>query len=86
MKLTREDKKQLIEWGHLEDDFPQIEQAMNNTFYMLGGKIISRKKAIELLGRTKYLSGISRSAFHFTAARETGDGQIVLFDSSKLFK
>lgn len=88
MKLTEKDKALLIEWGYPESDFPQIEEAMKkkNTKYEFECSAISREKAIELLGREEYLSGIARSAFHFTAAREVSNGKIVYFDSSNLFK
>lgn len=81
MKLTKKDKEYLLSVGVAEDDFPQMEEAMSCTKYELNGKKIQRKTAIEYLGRETYLSGISRSAFHYTAYR---DG--VLFDSSDLFK
>lgn len=91
MKLTVSDKELLTAWGHPEKDFPQIEEALqkSKTKYKLGAKPISRDKAIALLGRKVYLSGISRSAFHFTAAREVPNstsGEVVYFDSSRLFK
>ena len=44
-------------------------------------------QALEILGEKKFLSGISRSAYHYTAARETEDGEfVVYFDSSVLFR
>lgn len=109
MKLTNEDKKQLKEYGYTEDDFSQIERAMqkSKTKYSVvniqtGKKeTISRERAIKILGRETWLSGISRSAFHWTATRDNMRGyfnqkladyvvtqmptQIVHFDSSKLF-
>ena len=39
------------------------------------------KKAIEILGRKEFLSGLARSTFHWDSQR--GD---VSFDSSKLFE
>lgn len=88
MKLTKEDKELLTKRGYEESDFPQIERAFNKrvTTYQMGGKPISREEAIEALGWERYLSGISRSAFHYTAARETKNGCSILFDSSNLFK
>ena len=109
MKLTNEDKKQLKENGYTENDFSQIERAMqkSKTKYsavniQTGKKEnITREKAIEILGRDVWLSGISRSAFHWTTTRDNMRGyfkpksadyvvtqmptQIVHFDSSKLF-
>ncbi len=88
MKLSSEDKTLLLRWGYQTADFPQIEAAMQsrNTKYTLEGQTISQATAITVLGRKQFLTGISRSAFHATAARETEDGKTVLFDSSRLFK
>lgn len=88
MKLAKNDKQQLLEWGYEERDFPQIEDAVKSskTKYKMGGEEISRDAAIEILGRKNYLSGIARSAFHFSAVRKSDDGHLVYFDSSRLFK
>ena len=86
MKLNKEDKALLKEWGHLESDLEQIEEATRKTKYELNDKNISTKKAIEILGREKYLSGISRSAFHWTALRSNDNNESVFFNSSKLFE
>lgn len=85
MKLTNKDRKLLIKWGHDEKDFNQIEEATRKTVYEMNGKRIPRKKALEVLGKEEYLSGISRSAFHQSAVRNNND-KIIYFDSSKLFK
>lgn len=88
MKLTTEDKRRLVEWGYAESDMPQIEEAMqkNKTTYKAEGARISREEAIATLGRLEYLSGIARSAFHFSAARTGNDGRVVIFNSSRLFR
>lgn len=88
MRLTDQDKMWLRDIGHDEKDFSQIEDAMHKryTTYELDGEAISREQAIDILGRETYLSGISRSAFHYTAARKTDDGRTVYFDSTKLFR
>ena len=110
MKLTEEDKKQLRESGYTKRDFAQIERAMqkSKTKYeaenLLTGEVkrISREEAIQILGREEWLSGISRSAFHWTATRDNMRGYFkpksadyvvtqkptytVYFDSSNLFK
>ncbi|MEG0898369.1 MAG: hypothetical protein RSF40_01485 [Oscillospiraceae bacterium] len=89
MKLTAEDKKLLKKWGHKTSDYPQIEKAMNKgiTIYELdlNDGYVSRDEAIVLLGREVYLSGVARSAFHWSAARETKDKRTIYFDSSRLF-
>lgn len=85
--LTQKDMEYLLSWGHEPRDFKQIDEAIDVTKYEYEEKRISKKKAIELLGRKVWLSGISRSAFHWTAARSVdGDDKCVFFDSSKLFK
>ena len=91
MKLTSEDKALLRQWGFDDKDFPQIELATQARYtkYKLGNKAISRGRVLYLLGRPKYLSGIARSAFHYTAARTARDDEessVVFFDSSRLFK
>lgn len=88
MKLTENDKKILKKWGYSDDDIPQIEEATEKAIYKLNYKVrITAKEAIKLLGRSDYLSGISRSAFHFTASRRVENtGDVVSFDSSALFK
>lgn len=88
MKLTRKDKELLFSWGYTEQDFPQIEEATHSTKtkYELDGNPIDRAEVIRLLGRKAYLSGIARSAFHWSAMRETDDGRTIGFDSSRLFR
>ena len=88
VKLSKQDKILLQRWGHSDTDYEQIEEALKSrcTKYRVCGESISRSEAIKLLGWKVFLSGISRSAFHFTAARPTNDGKtIVHFDSSNMF-
>lgn len=85
-KLTDEDKQILREWGYPEEDFPQIEEAARRSRYEIENKKITCQAAIGILGREKFLSGIARSAFHWTSVRESEDGRYVFFDSSILFK
>ncbi len=86
MKLTENDKVLLRSWNFSESDIAQIEEATGKTVYTLDGRRISAKRAIELLGREAYLSGISRSAFHFSSVRLTCEGDEIFFDSSRLFR
>ena len=74
MKITKEEKMYLERCGYGRKDFAQIQEAP-----------ITRDEAVTRLGRLDYLSGIARSAFHFTAMRITEDGKVILFDSSRLF-
>lgn len=95
--LTQEDKTLLKDYGYLDKDFPQIKQAYSKTTYTLcentkvSGKErketeIKGMKAIELLGREDFLSGLSRSAFHYSAYRDITENSGIYFNSSKLFK
>ena len=72
-----------------EEDKEQIKRALKCTKYKLCGDYtttsISRKEAIEILGKEMFVSGLERSSFHWTAAR-TNEDKTVLFDSSSLFK
>lgn len=86
MKLTEADKKQLKKWGYRKSDLDQIEIATSLTRYEIDGKLVCDEEARELLGDEEYLSGISRSAFHWSASRETPDGRVLSMDSSALFK
>lgn len=94
MKLTNKDKKYLLSIGHIEEDLGQIADAITYTRYesfeTTNESVVTRlnqKQVIKLLGREKFLSGMSRSAFHYSAVQFTDDDKIcVMFDSSKFFK
>ena len=86
MKLTKEDKELLLKWGHRKEDLNQIEKATTKTEYELEDEKITLTEVLQVLDRETYLSGISRSAFHWSACRENEKGQKIYFDSSKLFK
>lgn len=93
MKLTKKDKEYLLSIGHAESDFEQIENVAKYTKYDMFTKEdesivtrITQKKAIEILGRNIYLSGLGRTAFHYSAVRYNDEGTIyVVFDGSKFF-
>lgn len=93
--LDEADKAWLLQCGYLEDDIPQIEEAIKVSSYTLCEKkapyreikALTAHEARELLRKEDFLSGIGRSAFHFSATRDCLRGQyIVMFDSSALFK
>ena len=100
MKFTDSDKQYLLEKVYngvmktLKEDLPQIEEAADVTTYTLFEDkrdcgMITRDEAIKLVGREMWLSGLSRSAFHWTAYRQVldnPDGGLVMFDSKKLFR
>ena len=92
IKLTEEDKKILSKWEE-EKYFEQIERALNKTIYTLIDNFkgieekINSEKARKLLGNKDFLSGLDRSAFHRTAAREIANTKkYIYFDTSKLFE
>lgn len=100
--LTQQDCYQLIDWGHTPDDIPQIDRGVRECVYKeynpekygdYREHRISRKKAIDVLGREKFLSGISRAAFHMSCERSYGkpqepEGEMphVCFDLSKWWR
>lgn len=87
--ITKEDKAYLSELGYPKKDIDQIEYAASHTKYIHGSKRVSATKAIEILGKKEFLSGLCRSAFHETASREPldkNDYNMVLFDSSEMFR
>lgn len=88
MKLTDEDKKILKEWGCPDEDLDQIELATSkkHTTYEIDNRKATLEEVLEAMDKKEYLSGIVRSAFHWSACRETKDGRTVYFNSSKLFK
>lgn len=87
MKLFNNDVIYLRGLGYTDTRLlKQIEKAAGQTVYTLEGRRISGKQAAEILGRKAFLSGISRSAFHWHAVREAENGRMVFFDSSRLFK
>ena len=88
MSISNEDKEYLLSIGYLEKDLKQIAYAAkaNVTKYECEGKRIAKSTVIELLGRKKWLSGLARSAFHWSAVREAEDGRCIHFDSSKIWE
>ena len=94
MELTKKDKEYLLKrLNYSESDLPQIEAAIDETDYThiwpneRETKITARG-AIRLLGRETFLGGIARSAFHYTAMRETdkAENDRVYFNSTRFFK
>ena len=81
MKLNKRQKLILKEYGFSQSDFPQIERVITKTRYYLNNKRLNRNQVIKMIGEEEFLSGIGRSAFHYTSVRNN-----ILFDSSKFFK
>lgn len=89
MKLTETERIFLKKRGYSDKDFSQIEMAIDISEYHLYNNqeksvSITSEKAIKLLGKEEFLSGIARSAFHWSAVRVNNNIKI-LFDSKRLF-
>lgn len=73
--LTKRDKTYLMKIGYLSSDMPYIEAAVGSMKYEYWGKHgeekIDRERAIALVGKQAWLSGIGRACFHASAVRET---------------
>lgn len=73
--LTEDDRKTLLAYGYIENELTEIEKCANMSVYLLDDNTaIPLEKVLEILDREQYLSGIGRSCFHFSAARQTKDG------------
>lgn len=94
LELEKEDINTLLDWGYLKSDIPQIQKAIKKSSYELYElkppyktiDSVSAKEAAKLLGNKEFLSGISRSSFHWSACREVNKKLGIMFDSSALFK
>lgn len=73
--LTKRDKAYLMKIGYLSCDLPYIEAAVGSMKYEYwkAGKEekIDQERAITLVGKHAWLSGIGRACFHSSAVRET---------------
>ena len=79
MKFTEADKAYLIRIGNGERHLPQIEEATQVVRLTKNGRRISSKRAIEEIGRNKFLSAMSRCAYHQTASRRTPTEETIEF-------
>ena len=98
MRLSRKDVAFLYKIGEKdEQDILQISRAATKTKYYVSAlsngqpdtkeRRISQKEAIAILGRERFLAGLDRSAFHWSATVESEDGtMLVYFDSSAFFR
>ncbi len=86
MVLTQKDKEYLLDLRHEMRGLGQLKEAVNETVYTLNGNEITAEKTRELFGKENFLSGFSRSAFHWSTSREIdGSNKVVEFDSSSPF-
>ena len=87
MKVSQKDKRYLLSAYNFFDnrDLEQIERQAAEVRYYYNDKRISRKEAINLLGREKFLSGLGRCVFHWDAVRLTPTGEEVYFDITQSY-
>lgn len=84
--MTNKMRLYFLRVGHPESDLPQINEAFGHIKLSVidertGKEVrIDRRKAVDLLGAETFYSGVSRAAFHATAAREGCGGKVVYFD------
>lgn len=99
MRMSQKDVAFLYKIGETdEQDIQQISRAATKTKYYVSALLsngqpdtkerrISQKEAIAILGRERFLAGLDRSAFHWSATVESEDGtMLVYFDSSAFFR
>lgn len=86
--LTEADKKLLLDHGCNPEDLDWIELEANVCRYFLNKpngnleRVIERDEAIRLLGRSSWLYGLDRTAFHWSTEREVLRGKrTVSFES-----
>lgn len=95
-ELTDEDVKELLDIGVPGDDIYQIKQVAKivklgyDWDYENGtseGGPISASEAIGIIGKHKFLCGLDRCAFHWTATQSNNDGTVVIYyNASEYFK
>lgn len=93
MKTTKEMENYFLRIGHPKEDLWQLKKAIREADLTLTDKKsgketkINNEQAVNILGLETFLSGISRSAFHATASRDSKDGKYnVSFDLHKWWK
>jgi hypothetical protein len=91
--LSKEHQEIILNFGYPKRDLKQIENALSKTDFELyhteddaKDEKLTIDQAVEILGEELFLSGICRSAFHWSATRQNAKGQNVYFNSSRLFK
>lgn len=88
--LTKEDRRCLIDLGYSASDITEINYAARKTIIRKddGGKTsdITPDEARAILGQKKFLSGLGRSSFHWTATREGPGGVLIHFDSTPAYQ
>ena len=102
MVLQKQDIDILKSWGYPDKEIPQIQEGIKVSTYELYKRLnpdaedfegrsklvrnLTAKEAYRRLGREAFLSGIGRSAFHWSSVRDcTNENYFVMFDSGALF-
>lgn len=84
-ELCKDARERFKRLGHIDKDMRQLCDAVATTKYYLNDSIqLTADEAYDMLGESDFMSGLSRSAFHFSSVRECNEGAI-FFDSSALF-
>lgn len=91
--LSKRDKTYLMKIGYLSSDIPYIETAVGSMKYEYwkrhGEEKIDQERAIALVGKQAWLSGIGRACFHASAVRVTKGSHkgnyLVYFDNYSAF-
>lgn len=78
-------EKIIVDLGYSPGDIQLILEAEKKASFTLNGKNISRKKAIELLGKRDYWSGVGRAAFHWSSGRFSPAGNVTI-DCRRYFR
>lgn len=93
MRWRKDDTELLQSWGYSQEDIEQIKEARKflilttqNSSHDNKEIKISINKAIELLGRETFLSGLARASFHWTSVRSSDKDEDVFFDCSRMFE
>ena len=94
--LTNEDETSLLIIGYTDDDLNQIGQGLKEVELLITDNDIAKgcktrkcgaKRAIEVLGREEFISGVARASFHATATRYSCDGRYeIYFDLRKWWR
>ena len=95
-ELTREDVQELLDIGVSEDDIYQIKQVAKIVKLRYEWRYengtsesgpISASEAIGIIGKHRFLCGLDRCAFHYSATQTNEDASVVIYyDAFEYFK
>lgn len=81
MRTTKEMENYLLSLGYKQEDMWQLKKAIRECCLEVTDRETGKKRkiknteAVEILGMNRFLSGISRAAFHATCSRDSEDGR-----------